>query len=164
MSESIDMICTLTGCSQDMAKEVFEQVSDVTLAVDKILFKTELPPKKKRVLDEVGSEIEKIRETMKDLDKKMDERPDSTINQFSTSSSQREREESTETRVLHEGTVLQNNCSLECQLPSLQEEAQIQEIACPSPSVLTSYLLSNAQTSHGFGLQYHQSCQDLKKE
>lgn len=164
MSESIDMICTLTDCSQDTAKRVFEETGDVTLAVDKILFKTELPPKKKRVLDEVGSEIEKIRETMKELDKKMDERPDSTINQFSTSSSQREREESTETRVLHGGTVLQNNCSLECQIPVLELEAQIQETACPSPSVLTSYLLSNAQTSRGFGLRYHQSYQDLEKE
>jgi hypothetical protein len=120
MQEQIDMICTLTGCDQHMAKEVYLQTNDVTLAVDKILFKTELPPKKKRVLDEVASELEKIRETMKEIDKQMDARPDSTINQYSTSSSQRVREESDVKQVRPGETVLQNNYSQECQLPVLQ--------------------------------------------
>ena len=128
------MICTLTGCDQDMAREVFNQTGDVTLAVDKILFKTELPPKKKRVLDEVGSELEKIRETMKELDKQMDSRPESTINQYSTSSSRLAREVSV-SRPVHRGeTVLQNNYSQEYQLPVLQSEAQTQETVCPSQS------------------------------
>jgi hypothetical protein len=134
MQEQIDMICTLTGCDQDMAKNTFEQTGDVTLAVDKILFKTELPPKKKRVLDEVGSELEKIRETMKELDKQMDARPDSTINQYSTSSSRLAREVSVSRPVRRGETVLQNNYSQEYQLPVLQSEAQIQETVCPSQS------------------------------
>lgn len=134
MSDPIDMICALTDCTPDMARVIFEETKDVTLAVDKILFKTELPPKKKRMLDEVGSELEKIRETMKELDKQMDARPDSTINQYSTSSSQRVREESVSRPVRRGETVLQNNYSQEYQLPVLQSEAQIQGTVCPSQS------------------------------
>ena len=146
MQEQIDMICTLTGCTSDMAIEVFEQTGDVTLAVDKILFKTEIPSKKKRVLDEVGSELEKIRETMKVLDKQMDARPDSTINQYSTSSSRLAREVSV-SRPVHRGeTVLQNNYSQECQLPVLQSKVQTQETVCPSQSESTCDLPSHGQT------------------
>jgi hypothetical protein len=130
MSQSIDMICTLTGCNYEMACEAFNETGDVTLAVDKILFKTELPVKKKPKTDETQEEIKKIREVMKELDKKMDERPDSTINQFSTLLSRREREESvlTPTHLLE--TVLQNNYSQECQLPVLEEEVEKQETVC----------------------------------
>jgi hypothetical protein len=130
MSESIDMICTLTGCNSQMAIEAFNETGDVTLSIDKILFKTELPSKKKPKLDETQEEIKKIREVMKELDKKMDERPDSTINQFSTLLNLREHEESilTPTHLLE--TVLQNNYSQECQLPVLEEEVEIQETAC----------------------------------
>ena len=134
MSESIDMICTLTGCNSKMATEAFNETGDVTLSVDKILFKTELPVKKKPKLDETQEEIKKIREVMKEFDKKMDERPDSTINQFSTSLNQREHEESilTPTHLLE--TVLQNNYSQECQIPVLEEEVEKQETVYQSQS------------------------------
>lgn len=146
MSQSIDMICTLTGCNYEMATEAFNETGDVTLSVDKILFKTELPSKKKPKMDETQEEIKKIREVMKEFDKKMDERPDSTINQFSTSLSRREREESvlTPTHLLE--TVLQNNYSQECQLPVLEEEVEKQETACQSQSESICDLLSNGQT------------------
>jgi hypothetical protein len=145
MSQSIDMICTLTGCNYEMATEAFNETGDVTLSVDKILFKTELPTKKKPKMDETQEEIKKIREVMKEFDKKMDERPDSTINQFSTSLSRREREESvlTPTHLLE--TVLQNNYSQECQLPVLEEEVEKQETACQSQSESICDLLSNGQ-------------------
>lgn len=147
MSEAIDMICRLTDCTPEIAQEAYEQTKDVTLAVDRILFKTELPLKKKRVLDEVSSEIEKIRETMKELDKKMDERPDSTVNQFpATSLSQRVHEELDARRVHHGETVLQNNYSQECQIPVLQSEAQKPETVCRSQSELIFDLLLNGQT------------------
>lgn len=158
------MICTLTGCDHGMAKDVFEQTNDVTLAVDKILFKTEIPPKKKPTMDEAQEELEKIRETMKEFDKKMDARPDSTINQFSISLSRRARAGLISTLGHHEETVLQNNCSLEYQLPSLQSEEQKQETACPSPSVSTSCLPSNDRTSHDSGPQYRRSSLDQEKE
>jgi hypothetical protein len=129
-----------------MATEAFNETGDVTLSVDKILFKTELPSKKKPKMDETQEEIKKIREVMKEFDKKMDERPDSTINQFSTSLSRREREESvlTPTHLLE--TVLQNNYSQECQLPVLEEEVEKQETACQSQSESICDLLSNGQT------------------
>jgi len=147
MSEEIDMICTLTGCDVVMAKEMYSQTNDVTLAVDKILFKTALPPKKKRVMDEVNVEIQKIRETMKEMDKKMDERPDSTINQFpSTLLNRRVREESIVRLAHREETVLQNNYSQEYQIPVLQSEAQKPETVCPSRSELIYDLLLNGQT------------------
>ena len=134
MSESIDMICTLTGCNSQMAIEAFNETGDVTLSVDKILFKTELPVKKKPKMDEAQEEIKKIREVMKEFDKKMDERPDSTINQFSTSLSQREHEELVLTPIHLLETVLQNNYSQECQLPVLEEEVEKQETVCQSQS------------------------------
>jgi hypothetical protein len=132
MQDQIDMICTLAGCDQTMAREVFNETNDVTLAVDKILFKTELPSKKKQVRDVVSKKIAEIRETMKEFDKKMDERPDSTINQFpSTLSSRLVREVLDERQVHREETVLQNNCSQQCQIPSLESEAQKQETVYP---------------------------------
>ena len=140
------MICTLTGCDEKMAKETFDETNDVTLAVDKILFKTEIPSKKKRKLNDNQEEIEKIREVMKELDKKMEERPDSTTNQYSTSSSQRAREVSISRPNRRGGTVLQNNYSQECQLPFLQEEAEKPETVCQSQSELICDLLLNGQT------------------
>jgi hypothetical protein len=146
MHDQIDMICTLTGCDKQMAVSAFDETNDVTLAVDKILFKTEIPVKKKRKLDETQEEIEKIREVMKEFDKKMDERPDSTINQFSTSSNQHELGVSI-SRLGHPGeTVLQNNYSQVCQLPVLVEEVEKQETVCQSQSELIYDLLSNGQT------------------
>ncbi len=146
MSKSIDMICTLTGCDQEMAAAAFDETNDVTLAVDKILFKTEIPAKKKRKLDDAQQEIERIREVMKELDNKMEERPDSTTNQFSTLSNQREREESISTLVHRAETVLQNNYSQICQLPVLGEEAQKQETACQLQFESICDLLSSGQT------------------
>ena len=147
MSEEIDMICTLTGCDVVMANEIYSQTKDVTLAVDRILFKTEMPPKKKRVMDEVNIKLQNIREMMKQIDKQMDERPDSTINQFSpTLLNRRAREGSVAKLIHHEETVLQNNYSQECQLPVLQSEAQKPETVCPSRSELIYDLLLNGQT------------------
>ena len=147
MSEEIDMICTLTGCDMLMAKEIYSQTKDVTLAVDKILFKTELPPKKKRVTDEVSVKLQKIREMMKELDRQMDERRDSTINQFSpTLLNRRAREESVAKLTHHEETVLQNNYSQECQLPVLGSEAQKPETVCQLLSESTCDLPLHDQT------------------
>ena len=146
MQDQIDMICTLTGCNTEIARETFDQTNDVTLAVDKILFKTEIPSKKKRKLNVNQEEIEKIREVMKELDKKMEERPDSTTNQYSTLSSQRAREVSISRPSRRGGTVLQNNYSQECQLPSLPEEAEKPETVCQSQSELICDLQLNGQT------------------
>lgn len=140
------MICTLTGCNQDMARIIYHETKDVTLAVDKILFKTELPStKKKQVRDEVSEKIAEIRETMKEFDKKMDERPDSTVNHFPISLSRRVREVSNARLARRGETVLQNNYSQECQLPVLQSEAQTPETVCLSQSELTCDLPSHGQ-------------------
>ena len=130
MQDQIDIICTLTGCDQTMAKEAFSETNDVTLAADKILFKTELPSKKKQVRDEVSETIAEIRETMKEFDKKMDERPDSTVNHFPISLSRRVREVSNARLARRGETVLQNNYSQECRLPVLVEEVEKPETAC----------------------------------
>ena len=147
MQEQIDMICTLTGCDVVMASEVYSQTKDVTLAVDKILFKTELPSKKKQVRDAVSKKISEIRELMQEIDKQMDARPDSTINQFPATLLNRPvREVLDERRVRHGETVLQNNYSQECQLPVLQLEAQIPETVCQSQSESTCDLPLHGQT------------------
>lgn len=146
MQSQLDMICTLTGCDLEMATTTFNETKDVTLAIDKILFKTAIPVKKKQIKDSNQEQIDTVREYMEEFDRKMDLRKDSTVSQYATSSSQRAREVSISRPVHLAEMVLQNNYSHEYQLPVLQEVAEIQETACQSQSGLIFDLLSNGQT------------------
>ena len=146
MQSQLDMICTLTGCDLEMAITTFNETKDVTLAIDKILFKTAIPVKKKQVKDSNQEQIDTVREYMEEFDRKMDLRKDSTVSQYATSSSQRAREVSISRPGHLAEMVLQNNCSHEYQLPVLQEEAEKRETACQSQSGLIYDLLSNGQT------------------
>jgi hypothetical protein len=143
MTDPIQTICNLTDCSIEDAKIAYDETGNVVDAVDKLLIKVvnvsdkyTNKPKKQVVLTEEQAEIANVRKLMKENDDRM-------YNPIV--SSQYECEELDEMQDHHEETVLQNNCSQECQLPSLQSEAQIQEIVCQSQSESTCDLQLNDQ-------------------
>ncbi len=114
MSDPIETICNLAGCSSEEARKVYAEVGDVVEAVDKLLVKVSSPADKyiKKRTREVTPEEEvigPIRKVMKIFDDKT-----------STSLGQHGYEGSVATLAPHEGTVQQNSCSQQCQLPSLQ--------------------------------------------
>jgi hypothetical protein len=74
MSDPLDMICEITGCSREEAEAVFAETKDVVEASDRLLKKTELksqkyiPPKSEQVLTAEQKEVKKVRELMKQMD------------------------------------------------------------------------------------------------
>ena len=142
MNKHIETIIELTGCSEDEAMRVYAETNDVEDAVDKIL-----PPSKNasrkyyecikpvRVYTQEEQEIKKLRDILKKMD-----------DQRLTSLNPRGFVAPSAPNNLLEEMVQQNNCDQECQLPSLQSEAQIQETACQLPSECSSDSQSNVQT------------------
>lgn len=137
----IQTIVDLAGCSEEDAKRVYDEVGDVSEAVDILM------PKPVHSADKYINKLKPTLEiteeqkwcrTVREVLKIMDDRR-------STSVSQREPEEHSEHCILREETVQQNNCFQECQLPSLQSEVQTQETACPSQSEYSSDLQSSDQ-------------------
>ena len=125
MSDPIQTICSLTGCTEDEAKRVFDETEDVIEAVDRLLEKKpsvaeKIINERKRVRQVTPEEelIGPIRKMLKTIDEK---RPISLY--------QPEHVEQVEKQDHHEEMVQQNNCSQECQLPSLESEAQKQGTA-----------------------------------
>lgn len=139
MSRAIETIMELTGCSEDDAQRVYAETNDVEDAVDKIL-----PPAKNtarkfydaikpvRVYTEEEKQIRILRESLKAMDAEHAKR--------SILSNQPESVAQVEQSTPREETVPQSNCYQECQLPSLQSEAQKPETVCPSPSECSSGL------------------------
>lgn len=129
MSDPIGTICDLANCSVEEAKLAYEQTNSIVDAAVMLLKVPVLASSKytqSRVapeLTEEQREKKRIREILEKFDKER-----------VTSLDQRVDEGSSVTLVRHEETVLQNNCSQQCQIPSLQEEVETPEIACPSPS------------------------------
>ena len=119
---SVEIICELSGCSVEDATKAWEELGDIVEAVDRLL------PGKKPILKakKISEDQEKFNEIRK-LCKTMDEIK-------SISSNQSAYEGQVEQLDRHEGTVLQNNYSQQCQLPSLEATEQKQETVCPSQS------------------------------
>jgi len=129
MSDPIGMICELANCSRDEADRAYEKTRNVVDAVDMLLEVPSMASSKytcSRVthqLSEEDREKKRIREILERFDKER-----------ATSLDQHVDEGSSVKLVPREETVLQNNCSQQCQLPSLQEGVQIPETVCPSQS------------------------------
>lgn len=123
MSDPIMMICSISGCSEEEAKKVFQETEDVVDAIDKLIekkpmnYEKYIPAKPTQILTEEQIEIRKVRELMKKLDDKM-----------STSLDQPGCVEPNVQQVLREEMALQNNDSQQCQLLSQESEVQIPEI------------------------------------
>jgi hypothetical protein len=160
MADPIQTICELAGCSQNEAQVVYSETNDVVEAVDRLLVKQQSSAEKyiqsKKPKKEVTTE-EKIIAPYRVILKEMDEK-------MSTSLSQHGHEGSVETLVRREETVLQNNCSQECQLPSLESEAGKQGTACQSQFECSCDSQSNVQIPPCSDLQYPQSCQAQETE
>ena len=129
MTDPIALIITLTGCSEDEARTAYSLKEDTVDAIEHILNKIApipcsigLPRKRKREdITHDEAEITKIRATMENFDSEMSNK--FTSNQHAASSE-------AVTLIPREETVLQNNYFQECQIPSVQEEAQTQETEC----------------------------------
>lgn len=117
MADPIAMIVSLTGCSEEEARDAYDETEDVVEAVDKLLARvpTNTPPPRKFVrTDKTPDEkrLEELRGTMKSIDE--------DIQRGLIASHQPAASVSIETLTHHEETVLQNNCSQECHLPSTE--------------------------------------------
>jgi hypothetical protein len=127
MSDPIEMICTLSGCPREDAERVYAETGNVVDSVDKLMvsvipiYQKHIPVLAKKPLTEEQITVSKIREFMKN-----------TSDTRSTCGGPPELPEQDETQIPHEETVLQNNCSQKCQLPSLQEGVEKQETVCQS--------------------------------
>lgn len=127
MSDPIEMICTLSGCPREDAERVYAETGNVVDSVDKLMvvvtpaYQKYIPVADKKPLTEEQIKVGKIREFMKN-----------TVDSRSTCGGPPEQMAQDEMHIPHEETVLQNNCSQKCQLPSLQEEVQTQGTVCQS--------------------------------
>ena len=120
----IMMICSLADCTEEVAHEAYSKTKDVLLAVDSILFQTELPKPLKRKREDITPEEEyltDVRQTMKTFDTEMENRPISNPPDCV---------EQDETLDHHAKMALQSSCLQECHLPVIEEEAQTQETEC----------------------------------
>jgi hypothetical protein len=142
MSDPIQTVCSLTGCTEEEAKQALNQTEDIVDAVDHLLEKKPSPAEKfltgKKRPREVTPEeeiIRPIRTMMKEFDEKT-----------STLLYRPLREEPAEKRDPLVEKVLQSSYFQECQLPSLESEAEKQETACQSQFGCSSCSQSNGQT------------------
>ena len=126
MSDKIEIICNLAGCSAKEAEDALAETGDVIEAVDRLMAKPQclsnkfIKPFVKPELTQEQQEIKFVRESLKKFD-------DLKIISLS-------RPDCVQPSVQnnhHEETVLQNNCSQQCQIPSLESEAQKQETVYP---------------------------------
>ena len=135
MADPIAMIMSLTGCSEEEARDAFDETEDVVDAVDKLLARppTNTPPPRKFVRTDKTPEeqrVEELRGTMKAIDE--------DIQRGINASHQSAGVVTSETPALPEETVLQNNCLQECRLPSIEEGVETPETVCPTPSGCSS--------------------------
>jgi hypothetical protein len=142
MSDPIDMICELANCTRKDAERVYSETKDVVESVDRLFVKpvsaADKYINKNRKIQELTDEQKLLKETREIL-KRFDE-------ERSTYQGQRVDEGSSVIQLPHEEMVLQNNCSQQCQLASLEEVAQTQETACPLQSEYSCDLQSSGQT------------------
>jgi len=123
------MICSLADCTEEVAREAYLKTNDVLLAVDFLLFQTELPTPRKRKREDITPEEEhlnEVRKTMKNFDDETEKRVRHSTSDLPVCM------EEDETPDLHEEMVLQNSCLQECHLPVIEEEAETRGTECPS--------------------------------
>jgi len=130
MSDPVEIICKLSGCSLEDAERVYSETKDIVESVDRLMATTETKYAKylkvlpKKHLTEEQLKLASIRETM--------ERIDGTL---PTCGGPPVQTAQAETHSLPEGKAPQNSCFQKCQIPSLEEEAEKQETACQLPYV-----------------------------
>jgi hypothetical protein len=155
MTDPVGTICNLASCSREDAEKVYSETKDLTEAVDRLLVKGQSSAekyiqsrKRKREVTEEEKIIGPYRVILKEFDEKV-----------STSLNQPAHEGLVEKLVLREETVLQNNYSQECQIPSLGSKVETQGTVCQLQSECSCGLQSSGQTLPCSDLQCPQSCQ-----
>ena len=128
MTDPIPLIMSLTGCSEDEAQFAYNEKCDTVDAIEYILDKISPLPKtvamtnpRKRMREDITPEeeaVQNLRPTMEKMTREIES--SITSNQPAPSSE-------VVMPIPPGGTVLQNNYSQICQLPSVPEEAQTQE-------------------------------------
>ena len=140
MSDPIEMICTLSGCPREDAERVYAETGNVVDSVDKLMvvvtpaYQKYIPVGIKKALTEEQVTVSNIREFMKN-----------NIDTRSTCGDPPEQPVQGETQIHREETVLQNNYSQECQIPSQLSMVETPETACPLQSESTCDLQLNDQ-------------------
>lgn len=127
MEKDVQLVMNLANCTEEIAKSAYEDnQGDVLLAIDSILFGTLVPSKKRRREDinEHEAYLNSIRCTMEHIDEDIN-------NHRSTTTNPLEPVESDEMQDRREEMVPQNNYLQECQIPAMEEAAQIPETVCP---------------------------------
>jgi len=129
MVDPIILICSLTGCTEEEARLAMESTNDPVDAIDRLTPLANMPSGEKyitkpgtlhlREKTEAEETLANIRKTMESMDSEIHSKV--TSNQTSDSPLG-------ETQSLHEETVQQSSCVQQCQLPSVEEEAEILEI------------------------------------
>lgn len=150
MSDQIQTICSLTGCSEQEANEALDRTQDVIEAVDLLLAKpkTTVVQKRPRQITPEEEVMAPIRKIMKRFDEDR-----------ATSSGQHGYEGSVEKLDHPAEMVLQNNCDQECQLLAQESMVQIQETACQSQFECSCGSQLNGQTLPCSG----QGCSQLNR-
>lgn len=140
MSDPIQIICTLTGCTEEEAKQAYDRTQDTVEAVDLLLEtpKSTTAHFKKRPREVTPEEeiIAPIRKMLKEIDEKR-----------ATSSYQHGYEGSVERLDHHEETAQQSSYVPEYQLSSHQSEVQKRETVYPSRSGCFCDSQSSGRTS-----------------
>ena len=130
MSDPIEIICKLSGCSREDAERVYSETKDIVESVDRLMATTESRYAKymkvfpKREFTENQLKLASIRKTMEKIDSSLP-----TCGGPPVQTAQ------VETHSLPEEKAPQNSCFQQCQIPSLEEEVQKQETACQLPYV-----------------------------
>jgi len=128
MEKDIMMICTLTGCVEEEAREAYEKTNrDTLLAIDSILFPNRALPettkRKREDINEHEDHLNKMRKTMEAIDGNIAAHRSTTSNPLADAGSD-------ETLDHPEETVQQSNCLPEYQLSSMGVMGQTQGTVC----------------------------------
>lgn len=121
MSDPVESICALAGCSRETAEESYAKTKSIVDSVDELLM---VPPKKyslpsvpKTIKTPEQVYLDHIRDVMERAEYEIQEK---IKHKTLTGSNPLESSVPTETTDHREETVLQSNCVQECQLPVLE--------------------------------------------
>lgn len=141
MSDPVDTICSLAGCSREDAEISYARTNSIVDSVDELIAvpksAIKLPMKRKRDLTPEEEEVTRIRHLM--------EKAEVEIQKNVTASNQRDCAAPSVTQTHHAEMALQNNDFQQCRLPSLVSEVEIPEIVYPIPSEYSCDLQSHDQ-------------------
>jgi hypothetical protein len=124
MADHIMLVCSLAGCSEEEARQAMLDTNDPVEAIDRLMKKTECagdkysrPTSRQRVdITEDEAYLNNIRSTMKLMDSQIYDKVIASNQPYDSLPAG--------THTHHEERALQNSYEQQCQLPSVEEEAE----------------------------------------